>query len=457
MGQTINAGRSAAHGEPVHGGRRVFVNWGLGADSTAWLLHALDLLDGLNRGRITAAQMLAEAGLPGDCDPHRMVVVVAMTGTEWPETKQLTQEHVLPRLAAAGIRVVQVARAGPLPEHGITWLSDSHRPGCDPLVLHTGGDYRLIDEMMENSTIPTTGLDRRCSVHAKGWAADPAIAALAAGPDGRPEPYVQVMGFEDSLHERGRARRDAAHNTAVREGVYPLIELGWDRARCLAELRTRTGVAEWPKSACPMCPFGLATAAGRRRVLAGYARHPDAAVEVLLMEHGALATNERMGLMRGDRLYDLIAQAPGLEHVVAAFEAELEEVPWSLYEVRRALKGKTVLDAAGRATREMDPQRRGFTARRIRRMATGTRPQMRAALEAYAAKRGAAVDLSDARHPRVWLRRRGSCFPTVEQFAVAAPAVIRPKENQGFVNAWVACETYRPRRRPEQMFLPEVG
>ncbi|MGP4027301.1 hypothetical protein [Actinomadura sp. 3N407] len=769
--------------------RRIFVNWGLGADSTAWLLHTLDLLEEYRAGRLSAAHTLERAALPGDCDLGRLVVVVAMTGTEWPETKQLCEKHVLPRLAAASVRVVQVARAGPLQGHGITWLSDSNAPGCDPLVLHTGGDYRLIDEMLENGTIPTTGLDRRCSIHAKGWAADPAIAAIARGPDGRPEPYVQVMGFEDSRKERARAGRDAHHDTQLRTGVYPLVEMGWDRDRCLTELAARTGVAEWPKSACPMClaretevvtrggvrtiaelsggehellvpqvgtlgdlshrgtfqraavrpfgvqrlykvelrrsrsrkvvfataehrwflapgegmhqvgvstlerttldlnpgdalkpvqavtlgreklaplavaqgfvfgdgsrkkgrnspatltifengrdeallpffalcnpskeqqgwqvhgmpctwndhpmlgesrtfllswlagyfaaagtvsssgcaalcsavlgniefvrdvaaicgvgytpirdstqgtgieskplhqinlhvrdlpdwffiiaehrrrvealrtrtpgpcrtawkvvsveptdrveevycavvpqagafglaedlmtgncPFGLATAAGRQRVLAGYARHPDEAVEVLLMEHGALAANERMGLIGGDRLFDLVAATPGLEHVVQAFEARMDEVEWSLYEVRRALKGRTVRDRSGKATEEMDPAVRGFTARRTVRLDTGTRAQMLAALAARGAHRGLRVDHSDPRHPRVWVRARGPVFPTVEQFYVIAPAVLRAKESRGFAGAWVACETYTPRRpQPEQIRLPEAG
>lgn len=437
--------------------RRIFVNWGLGADSTGWLLYVVDLLADYREGRLTAAQTLARAGLPGDCDLDRLVVLVAMTGTEWPETKQLCEEHVLPRLAAARVRVVQVARAGPLQGDGITWLSDSHAPGCDPLILHTGGDYRLIDEMREAGTIPTTGLDRRCSIHAKGWAADPAIAAVAAGPDGRPEPYVQVMGFEDSSKERVRAARDSNYDTAVQEGVYPLIELGWDRDRCQAELRARTGVAEWPKSACPMCPYGLATAAGRQRVLAGYARHPDVAVPVLLMEHGALAANERMGLIGGDRLYDLVAETPGLEHVVAAFETQLDQAEWGLYEVRRALKGKAVIGVDGKAMGEMDPDRRGYTARRVVRVDAGTRAQMLAALAGCAARWGVPVNRDDPRHPRAWVRVRGSRFPTVEQFYVCAPSVLRPKQSAGFVNAWVACETYVPGRPREGQAGRERG
>ena len=56
-----------------------------------------------------------------------------MTGDEWPDTKSVVEAHALPRLAAVGVRFVQVARAGPAQA---ALVPDTAGPaGGDTLVL----------------------------------------------------------------------------------------------------------------------------------------------------------------------------------------------------------------------------------------------------------------------------------------------------------------------------------
>ncbi|MEV4079156.1 hypothetical protein AB0J43_02535, partial [Nonomuraea fuscirosea] len=43
---------------------------------------------------------------------------------------------------------------------------------------------------------------------------------------------------------------------------------------------------------------------------------------------------------------------------------------------------------------------------------------------------------TDGRHHRVWWRRRGIYFPTVEHLLTAAPALAHDKTNPGFPKLW---------------------
>lgn len=117
---------------------KVVLSYGLGEDSTAILLRWIT--DPASR----------------DFDLHELAVVVAMTGSEWDSTRMAVEEHVLPRVAAAGIRFIQVARgqrhvttAG----DGVVVLSDSRTP----TQLYIEGGYSLYQEMTEAGTIPQSG------------------------------------------------------------------------------------------------------------------------------------------------------------------------------------------------------------------------------------------------------------------------------------------------------------
>ncbi|WP_405764540.1 hypothetical protein OHU34_03280 [Streptomyces sp. NBC_00080] len=83
------------------------INWGLGTDSTAYL-----------------AKMLTDPTAYG-IDLDRTVVLYMATGSEWPETRLLVEEFMLPLLREHGVRFVQLARNGRLAADGITVLDDS--------------------------------------------------------------------------------------------------------------------------------------------------------------------------------------------------------------------------------------------------------------------------------------------------------------------------------------------
>jgi 3'-phosphoadenosine 5'-phosphosulfate sulfotransferase (PAPS reductase)/FAD synthetase len=70
------------------------INWGLGADSTAYL-----------------ARTLTEPAAHG-IDLERTAVLYMATGSEWPETRLLVEEFMLPLLREHGVRFVQLARNG---------------------------------------------------------------------------------------------------------------------------------------------------------------------------------------------------------------------------------------------------------------------------------------------------------------------------------------------------------
>ncbi|WP_329537673.1 hypothetical protein OG568_56005 (plasmid) [Streptomyces sp. NBC_01450] len=70
------------------------INWGLGADSTAYL-----------------ARTLTEPAAHG-IDLERTAALYTATGSEWPETRLLAEEFMLPLLREHGVRFVQLARKG---------------------------------------------------------------------------------------------------------------------------------------------------------------------------------------------------------------------------------------------------------------------------------------------------------------------------------------------------------
>jgi hypothetical protein len=104
--------------------RPIIFSYGLGADSTAILLRWLT--DPSSR----------------DFDLTDLTVVTAMTGDEWPVTGELVQQHIVPQLAAHGVRWIQAARSQRLVSaagEGVIILDDS----TTPTTVHIDGMYRL--------------------------------------------------------------------------------------------------------------------------------------------------------------------------------------------------------------------------------------------------------------------------------------------------------------------------
>ncbi|UUV32187.1 hypothetical protein NQK81_01685 [Amycolatopsis roodepoortensis] len=170
--------------------------------------------------------------------------MTGMTGQEWPATLALVERNLLPLMAAANVRYLQIARRGLHQADGIDILSDSRSPD----KLHLVGAWTLAHEMFDGGTVPQTAGDRLCSQHFKAWPLDTVIAELTQG-----RPYRHVMGYE--AEETRRAARDAKYNTALRTGEYPLRvwDGGWNRGRAQAFLCELFGVNTWVKSACTYC------------------------------------------------------------------------------------------------------------------------------------------------------------------------------------------------------------
>ncbi|MHD0294319.1 hypothetical protein [Rhodococcus qingshengii] len=379
----------------------VVLSYGLGEDSTAILLRWIE--DPTSR----------------DFDLSDLVVITAMTGNEWESTRTAVETDVLPRLAAAGIRYIQVGRARrnvTKAGDGVVVLDDSRTPA----QLHIDGDYTLWDEMVESGTIPQSGGARMCSVHAKGDVLDPVIAAITRG-----EPYRHVMGFEAG--EQRRAVKDATYNTERRTGDYPLIDWGWSRADAIAYTESVTG-SSVGKSACFYCPFAFANRANRREVFARYAADPAVGARTLLMEHLALALNPAQGLVGGTRLIDLI-RAEGMTDVLAAFDELLAEQEYAFYEVRRILRPRIA-----------DPTKLGNAARSLRIRTRGTRTLLQGTLDRLAAQgeaqRKVKSIVGEDKIMRLYQYQRGATFPTVERFFVVAPALALAKEADNFDTWW---------------------
>lgn len=81
------------------------------------------------------------------------------TGGEYPDSKELCEEHLLPRMRSHRVRYVQVARAGHLESDGIKVLSDTR----EPFEIHLQGAYTLNEELRAAGTVPQFSGERRCS------------------------------------------------------------------------------------------------------------------------------------------------------------------------------------------------------------------------------------------------------------------------------------------------------
>ncbi|PZU04739.1 MAG: hypothetical protein DI630_00890 [Gordonia sp. (in: high G+C Gram-positive bacteria)] len=379
----------------------VVLSYGLGEDSTAILLRWL------------------EEPASRDFDLADLAVVTAMTGNEWETTRTAVETHVLPRLAAAGVRFIQAARAR---RHvskagdGVVVLDDSR----SPIRLHLEGGYTLWDEMTEAGTIPQSGGARMCSVHSKGDVLDPIIAAITRG-----KPYRHVIGFEAG--ELRRAVKDRTYNTAVRTGEYPLIDWGWTREDAVTYTASVVGESVG-KSACTFCPFSFGNKIGRAHMLERYLAEPAVAARTLLMEHLALCLNPKQGLIGGKPLIDLI-RAENMTGVLDAFDALLDEQQHAIYEVRRII-----------SAREGDVSVSGNVDRSLRIRATGTRHELQARLERLAedgAAKGVTTTVCGGDDiTRLYQHQRGAIFPTIERFFVVAPALAPRKEKARFDERW---------------------
>lgn len=384
----------------------VILSYGMGVDSTAILLNWLENPE-------TRRFRVFQASVPGEMpdilveervfDLSELVVLTAMTGDEFPDLATLMEKHILPRLRKAGVRYVQIARKSKTEK--LTVLDDT----TAPKKVYLNGAYKLSDELLTGGLVPQyRPMNRRCSIHSKGWPLDAWITLEMGG-----NPFYQAIGF--AVGEEKRLKRDSSFSVkkwppGQRNTFYPLIqEWGWDRKACSDFIRSYTGV-EWPKSACAYCPF-----AAEESVLPRFEKYPDWAAFSLLIEYTALAMNPTQTLYSRGSLLDVVRGVRDRK-TLKLFDKELNRPKWGIYRIRR------VWTEPNQAWRS------------VVKVAEGSRKEMQnRQLMEYG------PITTEGNIPRVYTRPHDpTTFPDLEEMFVAAPAVVHDKERPGFSCRWEA-------------------
>ncbi|MFB7896030.1 hypothetical protein ACFC1B_06845 [Streptomyces xiamenensis] len=404
---------------------------GLGADSVAnWFL---------------LSEHPARYGLKADLSD--LVVITAMTGMEWPKTIAYFERHVLPQFRERGVRFVQVARRGPRKRDGIIVLDDSRYP---KRIIPTG-PYTIDDELRLSGTVPNIAGGQRCSQRFKAEVLESWYEYTFGAPIGPAWQFRRVMGYDDTKHERGRAKTDRAFTEQRNKNprspycttIYPLQDAGMDRPAVIAFNKKRTKIT-WPKSYCTVCPYP-SNSASRPDHLASCAEEPDATALVLLREYIANILNPRV-LLYGKtslRREITLARDSGIlttaqtDTIDAAFERRLNAVPWRVYRVRR------VITAGRDKSGNPDPGKKGTGWRSVStRHEAECRSQAQSWLETSARTNGWDLESDSASGEtiiRAWSRRRNTSYPVAEEFWTAAPAGpdhVPDKERPGFAQIW---------------------
>jgi hypothetical protein len=362
---------------------KVVLSYGMGVDSSAIL-----------------ARWLREPE-SRDFDLDDLIVLTSQVGDEFASTARLIEDHMLDLMRANKVRWVQIARKTASQRDGIEVLSDSR----ETKKVHLDGCYKLSTELMDAGTIPTSGMCRKCSLKAKGWALDLWIEANVEGE------FRHVMGF--NADELKRVEKDESYSKVERKSEYPLVTWGWGRKKCEDYLEDWAG-ERWEKSCCGYCPFAGQNKGGRDELLRRFKDEPDKAYQALRMEQAALALNDRMKLYKSKSVRSAVEA--GDPELVELYDLETADVEWALYQVRRVFLGKS---NAKRAVEVRD---------------TGSKDAMRAALTCLAD--GAETTEGDGGTLKLVVSNKSAVvFPCREECWVAAPRVARTKINGSESNA----------------------
>jgi hypothetical protein len=340
----------------------------------------------------------AHAGLRPGNRSHRP----DQLGTEWPDTIESVERHVLPLLRKHKVRYVQVSRAGPLEADGIVVHSDSREP---ERLFHEGA-YRLEDELLENGTLPTFDPDRGhvCAVKHKGWPLSRFLEQALGS-----SPYTHVLGFNAS--ETRRIDRDRGYAVGARQVDYPLHRWGWDRGRCSDYLREVFG-AEWERSACGFCPW----AGGKRPVLQRMRDFPAVAAHAAYLEYVSLALNPKVGLYPRSLPLRVLLERDGNRAALDLLDQRLAADRWSVVRVRRVYFGPKTAD------------------REVKRVHEGSRVECGAELARIAVRNGCEIVPRGSSLAVATLVRTGERGP--EETFVLVPAVVRDKARPRFPRVW---------------------
>ncbi len=388
------------------------VSHGMGVDSVAFATAAL-------RG---------DNPRPLGFDPSDMLVTIAMTGHESRATWAAMQHKHLPVLKAHGVRVVQLARAGMSQTDGIVVLSDTGRG--DPYDMVMRGPVTLVDYLDAGHIVPQVS-NRNCSYWAKGWVLDTYAREYLHNAD-----RVHIVGF--AAEETRRARKDDAYSRKApgKIPVYPLIDWGWNREKCLAYLWDQYGI-EWPRSCCGFCPFQLGD---RDKFAERWRAEPDQAELAVALETRALGLSDRAKLFGGRTALD-VARSFGLGDVADRACATVLERRAALYRVRRIYRRNG--DHRDPITKQWmfgpDPDvrmtRGSAVWRSVSTIATGSRTEMLDELH-NRARRGGRLDVGD-RSARLVLAEPGAPWPSTEEY-LAVGVAGADKQQDAFESLWAA-------------------
>ncbi|HET6843526.1 MAG TPA: hypothetical protein VFK06_17875 [Candidatus Angelobacter sp.] len=373
-----------------------------------------------------------------DFDLEDLVVVTAMTGREWPDTIRNFETHVLPLFREYGIRYVQLGRGGHQEKDGIVVLDDSR----DPQKLFASGAYTLYQELQSAGTVPQYGGAHHCSLKFKAFVIENWLASniqrsvrhtfgynfSESGRVRDSEAAIAArVSFGFNNDELGRVADARSYDHPTRIGHYPLVEWGWDRARCLSHIHAILGV-NWNKSACPFCPFTQISGA----LTARQKEFPEETAQAMFLERVGLAMNPRAQLYKKQPLYTVVLNS-GNQAAIEAFDQLMLTHSWALYRVRRIYKAKAIYEESGRRKRVIgfNAGKKGTTSRCVERLEefASAEAANRRLFEIAGNKGLPAHELHGLQY--LTLCACQMTYPTREEFLVSAPAVVETKARYG--------------------------
>lgn len=393
-------------------------NWGMGVESTfilvRWILcpHTRPFLSWF-----------------------QCIVLVAQTGDEYRETKQLCESYVLPLMRQEHIRLVQVGRIGSEKGQYIV-LDDSTQPTA--LLLHDERLFTLGNSMEKDGWVPRLGRPHICAQRWKGEPLDWWITHNVSQPFG---PY---LGYNRDEKRRFKDAQD--YGCKGFDFRAPMIDVDQSRDDAIEFLYLTFGVV-WHKSCCDHCPFQLEANAVRH-----WQQDPQAGANALWREMSALTLNPRMGLFGWDKpmRYKVKSKRgqikPAVLHSAYAVcvKHELTEVLEIFHRMIREYSTWTVLwvrkiynNTGTTAKTQINAQRSVIT------LASGSRQTMMALLELKALEHQTEV-IELAHCHRVIVRLKDDLepvYPELEEFYVLAPASIKDKcgcSQAKYENKWEA-------------------
>ena len=219
------------------------VSYGVGVDSTAVLV------------------LMRRSGIRPD------LILFANTGSERPET--IAYIAVMnDYLARVGFPPITVVQYTPVEAEYDNLYDNSTQFAMLPSLAYGGHKHGC---SLKFKVGPMDGVVKR-------WG--PAIESWAMG--GK---VVRIIGYDDSPADnerRGRFEdRGGAEETDDYSYWYPLQDVHWDRARCIAEIE-REGLPVPPKSSCYFCP-----STKPHELIELVLEHPDLAWKIIEMEQRA--------------------------------------------------------------------------------------------------------------------------------------------------------------------------